>query len=130
MLAEVETLAEAIPRIIQTICECLGWACGIHWQWDAKAQLLRCDNTWHVDAVEVAEFTAFSRQTTNEARAWLGEAPRTKTGGLVRGLRPALPFYFWVTYQDAAAGTPTAPTKHSKPSSAVTATLVDTFSQK
>jgi hypothetical protein len=46
-----------------------------------------------------------------------------KTGGLVRGLRPALPLYFWVTYLDAQG-------KHSRPSAAVNATLVDTFSQK
>jgi hypothetical protein len=46
-----------------------------------------------------------------------------KNGGLVRGLRPALPLYFWVTYLDDAGN-------HSKPSPAVMATLVDTFSQK
>jgi diguanylate cyclase (GGDEF)-like protein/PAS domain S-box-containing protein len=84
VLAEADTPAEAITRIIQTICESLGWACGTHWRWDDKAQLLSCYETWHVEAAEVAEFIAFSRQTTNEAPAWLGEAPKTKTGGLVR----------------------------------------------
>jgi hypothetical protein len=46
-----------------------------------------------------------------------------KSGGLVPGLRPALKFYFWVTYQDAAV-------KMSKPSKAATATLVDAFKEK
>lgn len=46
-----------------------------------------------------------------------------KPGQAVRGLRPALPFYFWVTYIDAAG-------KASKPSAAVSATLKDTFSEK
>lgn len=46
-----------------------------------------------------------------------------KNGGLVRGLRPALPLYFWVTYVDAQG-------KQSRPSQPIEATLVDTFSQK
>ncbi len=45
------------------------------------------------------------------------------SGVLIRGLRPAVKFYFWVTYQDARG-------KMSKPSPVVSATLVDTFSQK
>src|SRR5262249_10492040 len=46
-----------------------------------------------------------------------------KSGGLVTGLRPALKFYFWVSYVDANG-------KTSKPSAAATATLVDTFTEK
>lgn len=46
-----------------------------------------------------------------------------KSGALVRGLRPALKFYFWVTYLDAQG-------KPSRPSAPMEATLVDTFSQK
>ncbi|MCS6849591.1 MAG: hypothetical protein NZ700_00300 [Gemmataceae bacterium] len=45
------------------------------------------------------------------------------SGGLVRGLRPGLPFYFWLTYQDGDG-------KMSKPSKPLTATLVDTFKEK
>jgi hypothetical protein len=46
-----------------------------------------------------------------------------KSGVLVRGLRPALPLTFWVTYQDAGG-------EMSKPSKPATATLVDTFTEK
>src|SRR5438105_5696619 len=46
-----------------------------------------------------------------------------KSGTLVRGLRPAVKFYFWVTYLDAQG-------KPSRPSPVLDATLVDTFSQK
>jgi hypothetical protein len=46
-----------------------------------------------------------------------------KSGVLVQGLRPALPLYFWVTYQDGAG-------KMAKPSQVVTATLVDAFKEK
>jgi diguanylate cyclase (GGDEF)-like protein/PAS domain S-box-containing protein len=84
VLAEAETLAEAIPGIIQTICESLGWACGAHWRWDANTQVLQRAETWHVDAAEIAEFMVATGLNINEAPAWQGEAPRTKTGGLVR----------------------------------------------
>jgi hypothetical protein len=46
-----------------------------------------------------------------------------KSGGLVAGLRPALPFYFWVTYTDDKG-------KASKPSKVMSATLVDMFQEK
>ena len=46
-----------------------------------------------------------------------------KSGVVVRELRPKVPFYFWVTYRDAAG-------KASKPSAVATVTLVDTFGEK
>jgi hypothetical protein len=46
-----------------------------------------------------------------------------KSGDLVGGLRPALPFYFWVSYLDEQM-------KPSKPSPVATATLKDTFAEK
>jgi hypothetical protein len=46
-----------------------------------------------------------------------------KGGALVQGLRPAVKFYFWVTYQDAQG-------KMAKPSAPATATLVDEFKEK
>ncbi|HET7596886.1 MAG TPA: PAS domain S-box protein, partial [Burkholderiales bacterium] len=39
VLAEAQALDEAIPRIIQTICETLGWHCGARWQIDKAAGL-------------------------------------------------------------------------------------------
>ena len=84
VLAESETLEEAMPVILETICENHDWACGAHWQWDKNAEMLRCAHSWHVQAEEVAKFIAFTRTTVNEAPAWHGEAPRTQSGGLVR----------------------------------------------
>lgn len=46
-----------------------------------------------------------------------------KSGVLIGELRPKLPLYFWVTYQDATG-------KTSKPSAAATITLVDMFGEK
>ena len=46
-----------------------------------------------------------------------------RPGVVVRELRPRVQFYFWVAYKDSAG-------KTSKPSTAATATLVDTFGEK
>jgi diguanylate cyclase (GGDEF)-like protein/PAS domain S-box-containing protein len=84
VLAEAVTAVEAMPQLIRTICESLGWACGAHWQWDPDRELLMVTGSWHIGVPEVAEFVAISAGTVNEAPAWTGEAPKTKTGGLVR----------------------------------------------
>ncbi|HEY8360362.1 MAG TPA: response regulator [Ramlibacter sp.] len=85
VLSDATNSADAITRVIQTICESLGWACGAHWCWDESAQLLRCTETWNIDDADVAEFVASAAQTVNEAPAWTGgAAPKTSTGGLVR----------------------------------------------
>jgi diguanylate cyclase (GGDEF)-like protein len=82
LLAESETVAEAMPRIIQTICETLGWDCGARWQWDEQAGVLRCAETWTVPAKEVREFMAQSSQhdfapssTGLIRRAWTAREP-------------------------------------------------------
>ena len=84
VLAEASTAEEAMPQLIRTVCESLGWACGAHWQWDESHEQLRIAGSWHIGVPEVAEFVAISAGTVNEAPAWSGEAPKTKTGGLVR----------------------------------------------
>jgi diguanylate cyclase (GGDEF)-like protein len=51
-----------MPRIIETICETLGWDCGARWWWDEETRMLRCAETWSIPAKEVREFVAFSAQ--------------------------------------------------------------------
>ena len=63
-LAESATLAEAVPRVLQAICEALDWDHGAVWKLDASADLMRCVDTWHQPAVSVPEFTAVSRRMT------------------------------------------------------------------
>jgi len=77
VLAEAETLAEAIPKIIQTICEAMSWQCGACWQWDEETGLLRCTECWGVAVPEIREFVTENRSRTME--------PKTASGqGLVR----------------------------------------------
>ena len=62
LLAESETLRDAVPKIIQAVCETLGWDCGACWVWDKQDQLLRCAESWSVASPEVKEFVALSSQ--------------------------------------------------------------------
>ena len=62
LLAESDTLADAAPKIIQSICETVGWDCGACWYWDQQDQLLRCSEWWSIASTEVNDFMAFSSQ--------------------------------------------------------------------
>jgi PAS domain S-box-containing protein len=60
VLAEAQTLASATPRILQAICNSLGWSVGAIWRVDREEKLLRCVETWHTPLAPAAEF---DRQT-------------------------------------------------------------------
>jgi diguanylate cyclase (GGDEF)-like protein/PAS domain S-box-containing protein len=72
ILEESRTMEDALPRVIQTIAESGGWVYGARWELDKGANLLRCMETWCVDAPEVREFMAFSRQRTQTPGASKG----------------------------------------------------------
>lgn len=63
-LAESATLAEAALRILQNICETMGWEFGAIWYVGPDAAALRCENLWHSPALEADEFAALSLATT------------------------------------------------------------------
>jgi two-component system, sensor histidine kinase and response regulator len=63
-LADSATTAEATPRILQAICEALGWEHGALWSVDWNANVLRCVETWHPAPVSFDEFDAISRKIT------------------------------------------------------------------
>jgi PAS domain S-box-containing protein len=62
-LAESATLTEAAQRVLQALCEALGWDHGALWNVDADGGVLNCVETWDVPTVSVARFAAISRQT-------------------------------------------------------------------
>ncbi len=64
VLAGAETLAEAISRIIATICTTLQWHCGARWALDQDAGVLRCYECWGVDSPEIQEFIAENSKRT------------------------------------------------------------------
>jgi signal transduction histidine kinase/DNA-binding response OmpR family regulator len=46
VLVESATLAEAMPRVLQAVCERLDWVMGARWSIDPEAQALRCEEIW------------------------------------------------------------------------------------
>lgn len=60
IMAEAGTLSEAAPRILQALCENLGWDAGELWMVDSAAKTLRHQAAWHVADAEIAEFEAAS----------------------------------------------------------------------
>jgi len=68
-LAESETLAEAVPRILQAICEPLGWDYGIHWDADWKANVLRWAGSWHTTLLDLTEAENVARELTSSPGA-------------------------------------------------------------
>src|SRR5262245_39359674 len=63
-LAESETLVEAMPRILQAICEALDWEHGALWDRDRKQNVLRCIEIWSAPSLKFARFEAESRKIT------------------------------------------------------------------
>jgi diguanylate cyclase (GGDEF)-like protein/PAS domain S-box-containing protein len=98
ILAEAKTLAEAIPKIIKTICETTGWHCGARWNWEKDHGLLRCVESWGINSPEIQEFVNESingtikaepggqgvvRRTFNSGKpVWISDVTQVK--GLVR----------------------------------------------
>ena len=75
-LAESGTLKEAAPRVLQAICEAVGWDAGAVWVPDAKAKMLRCAGIWHrpeakLEAFgEVTALGVFARGVGLPGRVW------------------------------------------------------------
>ena len=81
ILADAATLGEATPKILQAMCECLGWDLGAVWRIDPKARVLRCAEVWRTSSVEAAQFELVARKSTFRSgsglpgRVWETGAP-------------------------------------------------------
>jgi PAS domain S-box-containing protein len=64
VLADSLTLNDAAPRILQVICETLGWEMGALWSVSESDNLLRCVETWHHPGVDIATFEQRTREVT------------------------------------------------------------------
>ena len=62
VVAESQTIDEAMPKIIRMIGEAFAWDCGAYWRWDKRDCLLRCSDTWSIASKQVREFVALSKQ--------------------------------------------------------------------
>ena len=80
-LAESATLAEAAVRVLQALCEALGWDYGALWNVDADGGVLHCVETWHLPTVDVSAIR--SGQPAHDLHA------RRRTAGTGVGQRRA-----------------------------------------
>jgi PAS domain S-box-containing protein len=63
-LAESITIAEAAPRILQAVCETVGWEVGAIWIVDTDVRVLRCNDIWYVSSVTVEQFESVTKGMT------------------------------------------------------------------
>ena len=64
VLAESTTINEAMPQILQGICESLGWDLSEFWMLDQQTNRLSLLNSWYEISFEMQQFDILSRQTT------------------------------------------------------------------
>jgi len=62
VLAEARNPGEAISRILQVICELMGWDTGGVWDVDTASRELRCRVTWSRPALDSREFEESTRR--------------------------------------------------------------------
>jgi two-component system, sensor histidine kinase and response regulator len=63
-LLDATTIDEAAPKILEAICEALGWEHGALWTIDREADALRCAEIWNSPLVRFPEFDEASRRAT------------------------------------------------------------------
>ena len=62
-LAESSSLSEATPKLLQYVCEALGWELGELWSVNADSNTLHVEGSWHVPSYEAEEFERAGRKT-------------------------------------------------------------------
>ena len=81
ILAESDTLDDAMPPLLQAIGERLGWEWGALWTIDQDAGVLRCEHIWHAPSLEAEALDAISWQTAGlpdrglKGRVWQSAEP-------------------------------------------------------
>jgi PAS domain S-box-containing protein len=64
ILAESPALIDAVPRILETVCETLGWEVGAFWTPEPEAGLLRCLTAWECHPGRFLRFKRTSSELT------------------------------------------------------------------
>src|SRR5262245_45561983 len=62
-LAESSILSEATPKLLQYICEAVGFELGELWCVNAESNTLHIEGSWHIPGNEVEEFEKAGRKT-------------------------------------------------------------------
>jgi hypothetical protein len=63
VLAESDSVADAMPHLLQAIGEGMDWEWGALWNVDRDAGVMRCASIWYVPHLEASEFDAIGCET-------------------------------------------------------------------
>jgi PAS domain S-box-containing protein len=80
-LLDATTIDDAAPKILEAICDTLGWEHGALWTIDREADALRCARIWNSPLVRFPEFDTISRSITFQrgtglpGRVWASGEP-------------------------------------------------------
>jgi len=75
-LADAATLTEAIPQVLQSLCESLGWQISFFWKFNPHTNQLHYLDSWHLPNLNVASLvkanqeTAFTQGAGLPGRIW------------------------------------------------------------
>lgn len=72
-LAEFSNIEDAVPKVLKSICQSLGWDLGTFWKLDRHSQGLRCEAEWHDPTVGSAEFITESFRKVHSKNSRLPE---------------------------------------------------------
>ena len=81
ILTEATTVEEALPKVIQAVCEHPGWDLGVVWRNDVEVDALRCAAWWCKPSVNASQFEAASRASVFQlgsglpGRVWTSGVP-------------------------------------------------------
>ncbi len=64
IISATTVMDDTIQKVLQAVCENMGWSLGQMWQLDSKAGLLRCVAVWHKPSPGLIAFADLSRKTT------------------------------------------------------------------
>lgn len=64
ILAEADSLVDAAPLLLQSVCDSLGWELGIFWRVDSEQAVLCAVKSWHDPDARLKEFATHSEQRT------------------------------------------------------------------
>jgi signal transduction histidine kinase len=85
LLADSSNLAEVAPRILQVVCESLGWPAGGVWMVADQCQTIHCSYMWHAPSEALAAFAGACREralpqgTGVPGRVWATGQPVLET---------------------------------------------------
>ncbi len=98
ILAEGETLMDAMPKILRAVCDLSRWDLGALWLVDDQTGVISCTDIWHQPSLDATEFsrvtmqTVFTRGIGLPGRVWANGEPAWSSDVVQDANFPRAPF--------------------------------------